>query len=203
MSTSSRETILAAAKRTAMAHGYGGLNFRDLAEEVGIRAPSIYHHFASKAELGAAVARRYWEDTAAALEALADETPDPAACLGRYPEIFRRSLQSDNRMCLCSYMAAEYDDLPDAVKTEVQAFADVNVAWLGRMLAAAGVVGPADSDTRARAIYAAVVGAQLVSRSRADLALFDALIDGYRVAGLLPAAVRPARTRRVRLPTDR
>ena len=203
MSTSSRETILAAAKRTAMAHGYGGLNFRDLAEEVGIRAPSIYHHFASKAELGAAVARRYWEDTAAALEVLADETPDPAACLGRYPEIFRRSLQSDNRMCLCSYMAAEYDDLPDAVKTEVQAFADVNVAWLGRMLAAAGVVGPADSQTRARAIYAAVVGAQLVSRSRADLALFDALIDGYRVAGLLPAGVRPARTRRVRLPTDR
>jgi hypothetical protein len=27
-------------------------------------------------------------------------------------------------------MAAEYDDLPDTVKTEVQVFADVNVAWL-------------------------------------------------------------------------
>jgi len=64
MSTNSREAILAAAKRTAQAHGYGGLNFRDLAAEVGIKAASIYHHFPSKADLGAAVARRYWEDSA-------------------------------------------------------------------------------------------------------------------------------------------
>jgi TetR/AcrR family transcriptional regulator, transcriptional repressor for nem operon len=39
-------------------------------------------------------------------------------------------------MCLCSCMSAESDDLPDTVKTEVQAFADVNVAWLTKMLAA-------------------------------------------------------------------
>ena len=68
MSSSSREAILAAARRTAQAHGYGGLNFRDLAAEVGIKAASIYHHFPSKADLGAAVARRYWQDTAAHLD---------------------------------------------------------------------------------------------------------------------------------------
>ena len=34
MSSSAREAILAAARRTAQAHGYGGLNFRDLAAEV-------------------------------------------------------------------------------------------------------------------------------------------------------------------------
>lgn len=64
---------MAAAKRTAQARGYGGLNFRDLAAEVGIKAASIYHHFPSKADLGAAVARRYWEDTAAQLEAMLAE----------------------------------------------------------------------------------------------------------------------------------
>ena len=58
MSLSSKEAILAAARRTAQAHGYSGLNFRDLANEVGIKAASIYHHFPSKADLGAAVARR-------------------------------------------------------------------------------------------------------------------------------------------------
>ncbi|WP_254065657.1 TetR family transcriptional regulator [Acidisoma sp. L85] len=35
------------------------MNFRDLAAQVGIKAASIYHHFPSKADLGAAVARRY------------------------------------------------------------------------------------------------------------------------------------------------
>jgi TetR/AcrR family transcriptional regulator, transcriptional repressor for nem operon len=185
MSQSAREAILEAARRTAQAHGYGGLNFRDIGAEVGIKAASIYHHFPSKADLGAAVAKRYWEDTAANLEALLAATGDPIKALQAYPGLFRRSLEEDNRMCLCSFMAAEYDDLPDSVKTEVQAFADVNVAWLTRMLAAASVLG-SQHETKARAIFAAVAGAQLMARSRADLNLFDALIDSFREAGLIP-----------------
>jgi TetR/AcrR family transcriptional repressor of nem operon len=186
MSENAREAILQSARRTAQAHGYGGLNFRDIGAEVGIKAASIYHHFPSKADLGAAVAKRYWEDTAAELEALSAATGDPIKALQAYPGLFRRSLEADNRMCLSSFMAAEYDDLPDPVKTEVQAFADANVAWLARMLAAASV--PAGKrETRARAIYAAVAGAQLMARSRADLKLFDALIDSYRESGLIPA----------------
>jgi TetR/AcrR family transcriptional regulator, transcriptional repressor for nem operon len=186
MSTNSKEAVLAAAKRTAMAHGYNGLNFRDIAVEVGIKAPSIYHHFPTKADLGAAVARRYWEDTVGQLGAISDESPNPLIALHRYPEIFRKSLSSDNRICLSSFMAAEYDDLPDAVKTEVQGFADVNVAWLSKLLVAADVVKPEESETRARAIYAAVAGAQLFARGRSDITLFDTMIDSYRAAGLLP-----------------
>ena len=187
MSANSREAVLAAAKRTAMAHGYNGLNFRDIALEVGIKAPSIYHHFPTKADLGAAVAKRYWEDIVVDLEAISDHTPDPLKALHRYPEIFRKSLSTDNRMCLCSFMAAEYDDLPDAVKKEVQVFADVNVAWLSKLPSAAGVVKPKEITTRARAIYSAVAGAQLFARGRSDISLFDAMIDSYRKAGLLPA----------------
>ena len=56
-------------RRTAQAHGYGAMNFRDLGAEVGIKTVSIYHHFPSKADLGAAVAKRYWEDTASRPEA--------------------------------------------------------------------------------------------------------------------------------------
>jgi TetR/AcrR family transcriptional repressor of nem operon len=186
MSLSSKEAILAAARQNAQAHGYSGLNFRDLADEVGIKAASIYHHFPSKADLGAAVARRYWEDTAAELESMLAETSDPFRSLHQYPDIFRKSLEADNRMCLCSFMAAEYDDLPEAVKKEVQTFADVNVAWLSKVLSAAAVVDSRESEQRARAIFAAVAGAQLMARSRSDISLFDSLIESYRVAGLLP-----------------
>jgi TetR/AcrR family transcriptional repressor of nem operon len=179
---SAKEAILAAAKRTAQAHGYAGLNFRDLAAEVGIKAASIYHHFPSKADLGAAVARRYWEDTEAGLTALAAEDPDHA--LQRYPEIFRKALETGNRMCLCSFMAAEIDDLPEPVKREVQNFADINVAWLAQHLAAAGL-----ADTDPHAIFAAIAGAQLMARSRADITLYDRLIASYRAAGLLPRQI--------------
>ncbi len=190
MIENAREAILAAAKRTAQAHGYSGLNFRDLAEAVGIKSASVHYHFPSKADLGAAVARRYWEDAAAVLAKLSADGADPLQCLEEYPSTFRRSLENDNRLCLGSFMAAEHDDLPEAVKLEVQRFADVNVAWLGSALVAAGIVGVKDREPRARAIFAAVAGAQLVARSHRDLALFDAIIADYRAAGLLPAICR-------------
>src|ERR1700733_14609648 len=170
MSESAREAILEAARRTAQAHGYGGLNFREIGAEVGIKAASIYHHFPSKADLGAAVAKRYWQDTAATLEALLATTGNPTKALQAYPGLFRRSLEEENRMCLCSFMAPACDGLPDAVMTEVAAFADVNVSWLTKMLAAASVSG-SKCETKARGIFAPVAGAQRMARSRADLSL--------------------------------
>lgn len=186
MSANSREAVMQAARRRAQAHGYNGLNFRDLAAEVGIKSASLYYYFPSKADLGAEVARRYWEDSAAELEALSRNTPDPKECLSRYPELFRRSLASDNRMCLCSFMAAEYDDLPKAVRAEVSCFADVNISWLAERLAKTGLSSQAALD-RAGGIFAAIAGAQLMARGRDDIELFDRLIEGYREAGLLPS----------------
>jgi len=186
MSVNSREAILAAAKLAAQAHGYAGLNFRDIALEVGIKAASIYHHFASKADLGIAVAKRYWEDAGAALEAMSADGADPVDCLRQYPATFRTALETDNRMCLCSFMASEYDDLPPEVQKEVQLFTDVNVAWLSKLLVSAGIVKADQSERRAYAIFAAVSGAQLVARGRADISLYDAIVDGYRAGGLLP-----------------
>ncbi|MFL9874539.1 TetR/AcrR family transcriptional regulator [Paraburkholderia megapolitana] len=185
--SSTSESILAAAKAIAQAHGYNGLNFRDLADDVGIKAASIYHHFPSKADLGAAVAKRYWEDSAAALDALLAESADPLQCLRQYPDTFRKALERDNRMCLCSFMAAEHDDLPEVVVKEVRTFADVNIAWLSKVLSATAVVDSKEAERRAGAIFAAIAGAQLMARSRSDISLYDALIDGYRAAGLLPA----------------
>lgn len=186
MSTNSKEAILVAARQMAQAHGYSGLNFRDLADAVGIKAASIYHHFASKADLGEAVARRYWEDAAHDLNELLAQAPDPVTALKNYPGIFRRSLENENRLCLGSFMSAERDDLPESVTKEVQAFADVNIAWLGKVLCAAGLVETEKSEDRARAIFAAVAGAQLLARSRSDIRVFDTLMESYQATGLLP-----------------
>jgi len=187
MSKTSKEALLHAARLSAQAHGYSGLNIRSLASEVGIKAASIYHHFPSKAELGAAVARRYWEETAADLDVLRESEPDALSRLRRYPEIFRRSLERDNRICMASFMAAEYDDLPEQVKEEVKIFAEVNIAWLATQLEEAGIASDEERNSRAQAIYAAIAGAQLMARGRSDIALFDSLVKSYAQAGLLPA----------------
>ncbi|MGI4854040.1 MAG: TetR/AcrR family transcriptional regulator [Janthinobacterium lividum] len=186
MSHNIREDILAAGRRTAQAHGYAGLNFRELAKEVGVKAASIYYYFPSKAELAVAVAERYWRDSEVFLEDLLKNSSNPEAALQRYPETFRWALESDNRMCLCSFMSAEFHDLPEPVRREVQVFADVNITWLSNVLALGKVVPPRDRQHRARAIFAAIVGAQLMARSRSDLRLYDEVIGTYQSAGLLP-----------------
>lgn len=187
MTINAREAILLAARNIAQSQGYNGLSFRDLATEVGIKPASIYYHFPSKADLGVAVARRYWEDGAAALETISEETPNPIEALHRFPEIFRRSLEAENRLCLGSFVGAETDNLPTEMTKEIQAFAEVNVAWLSKLLVAAKVCKPKDSEVRARAIFSAVAGAQLIARSRSDISLFDTLMDAYRTCGPLPA----------------
>jgi TetR/AcrR family transcriptional repressor of nem operon len=181
-----REAILLAARDAAMTRGYSGVNFRDIAARVGIKPASINYYFANKALLGEAVARRYHEDIARDLEAISASADDAKDALRRYPCVFRTSLERDNRMCLSSFMATERDELPEPVLMEVQAFAEVNVAWLSKQLAVMGMGSPEDVEVRARAIYAAVAGAQIIARSKADIAVFDALIESYRTVGPLP-----------------
>ncbi|WP_404711781.1 TetR/AcrR family transcriptional regulator [Sphingomonas sp. MMS24-J13] len=185
MTVDTRETIMDAARAIVQAHGYNGLSFRDLAAEVGIKSASVHYHFPTKGDLGAAIARRYTETARVDLDDLLARTSDSSACLARYTAIFRRALEDDNCMCLCGILAAEYDDLPPAVKAEVRAFADVNVAWLTKVLALApeGIVQPGQ---RALAIFAAIGGAQLAARSRNDIAIYDAIIESYRTSGLVP-----------------
>jgi len=190
MSKTSKDEILKAARLAAQAHGYTGLNIRGLADEVGIKAASIYYHFPGKAELGAAVAQRYWEDTAHDLEAIREAEGNALKSLSRYPHIFRRSLESQNRLCMGSFMAAEYDDLPEPVKKEIQKFADVNVVWLNTQLQEAGIASAEDGEKRARAIFSAIAGAQLMARSRNDIHLFDEIIEGYAQSGLLPSVTK-------------
>jgi TetR/AcrR family transcriptional repressor of nem operon len=186
MSANAKEAIMAAGRRSAQAHGYGGLNMRELASEVGIKAASIYHHFPSKAELAAVIAERYWQDTKAWLDDVAGRNSDPKQSLRDYPETFRMSLENGNRLCLGSFLGAEYDDLPEPVRRQVQTFADVNIAWLSEQLIEGRLVAAEIAEDRARAIFAAIAGAQLLARSRSDISIFDSMIESYRSAGLLP-----------------
>src|SRR5262245_55448278 len=52
------EKILDVAEQLFAERGYDGTTLRDVATRVGVRAPSLYNHFASKDELYAAVLER-------------------------------------------------------------------------------------------------------------------------------------------------
>ena len=56
-----RSAILDVAERRIRAHGYNGFSFREIADEIGIKSASVHYHFPTKADLAAAVAKRYRE----------------------------------------------------------------------------------------------------------------------------------------------
>jgi len=60
-SGSTREDLLEAAERVFARHGFAGGSLDEVAEQVGIRRPSLLHHFRSKRELYDAVEQRIFE----------------------------------------------------------------------------------------------------------------------------------------------
>lgn len=182
-----RQEILEAGKTMVQAHGYSALSFREIAKAVGVKSASVHYHFPTKGDLGATLARRYTDDGMAYLSSLRGEVRDIPTLLRHYADIFRAALTNDNRMCLCGIMAAEVADLPVEVRAEVDNFRQANVDWLADLLSA----GEKEDDRRmatrrATAIYAALQGAQLVARGAGDVAVFDDVLETYRMAGLLP-----------------
>jgi TetR/AcrR family transcriptional regulator, transcriptional repressor for nem operon len=183
-----RQRIMTAARLTVQDRGYGGLSFRELAKDVGIKSASIHHYFPTKGELGGALAERYTSDFAEYLDGLLGEGLDQETCIRKYTDVFRNTLLNENRMCLGGIMAAEHKELPVEVRAEVVKFSEMNVRWLIKVLSlgkSARVVTKA-TQRRALAIFAAIEGAQLVARSRGDVSAYDEIVGAYRAAGLLP-----------------
>src|SRR4051794_39147568 len=68
---SRREEILDEATQLFAERGYEGTSMADLAEKVGLRKASLFHHFASKEVLYAAVLERLVSRVAEAIAAVA------------------------------------------------------------------------------------------------------------------------------------
>src|SRR6218665_1246904 len=58
-----KERILQVAQRLLVQHGYGGLRFADIADDLGITRASIHYHFGSKQALVELIVSSYLEDT--------------------------------------------------------------------------------------------------------------------------------------------
>jgi TetR/AcrR family transcriptional repressor of nem operon len=83
-------------------------------------------------------------------------------------------------------MAAEHRELPDEVRTEVVKFGTMNENWIARVLAKTRTEDPKGIRRSARAIFAAIEGAQLVARSRDDVSVYEEIVATYRKSGLIP-----------------
>ena len=166
------EEILDVAERMARIGGYNGFSFREIAKKVGIKSASVHYHFPGKAELGAAVARRYTERFLDGLGAPDEPGAEPEALLKRYVTAYRSALVDDGLMCLCGMLGAEIAYLPEVVAQEAKRFFEANIAWLTAVLARRGGEGDVRAD--ALRMIATMEGALILARRLDDITAFDA-----------------------------
>jgi TetR/AcrR family transcriptional regulator, transcriptional repressor for nem operon len=170
------QRILDIAERLMQVRGYNGFSYADIGASMHITKASLHYHFASKAELGRRLMARYTENFLAALAAIDGSGAKASEKLQRYVAIYSDVL-TNNRMCLCGMLAAEYATLPRPVKSEVTRFFDANEAWLsgvlehGMRMEQLTLRNP-PTDT-ARLIIATLEGAMMLARSYGDADRFD------------------------------
>jgi TetR/AcrR family transcriptional repressor of nem operon len=160
--------VMDAAEALIQQRGYGGFSFDDVAQIVGIRKPSVHHHFRTKADLVAALARRYTDRFESALAAIDIALKDPVARLNAFVRLFAATYAQDGRLCVCGMLGAEADALPADVAEAVAGFFELNLTWLDAAFWDARRNGQLTSTQRAKVLaelmLSALEGAMVVGR---------------------------------------
>ena len=178
---STADRILDAGQELIQTRGFSAMSFQDIASEVGVKKPSIIHHYPTKAELGVAIIRRYRETFAAQLRQISE---DPAKsswdALEFYFSPYLLFASTPDKVCLCGALAGEIPALPEIMRVEVKQFMEAHQQWLEEILrrgSGRGEFATTDSpESLSRMIFNSLQGSLLVKRSTEDLSQLEDVI---------------------------
>ncbi|GLS14584.1 MULTISPECIES: TetR/AcrR family transcriptional regulator [Hydrogenophaga] len=178
--TDTRQLILRLARELLLTRSYLGLNFQALADQVGIRKASLYHHFPSKEALGVSLvdeARQRFERWQAGV------TSEPAARqVLAYIRLFRDQIGAGTRVCPVGATAGEWSCLEPSLQSAVQALWRTQTDWLTGVFqrldlpAPSGSSGPDAARQWATHVSAVCQGALMHARVQSDPKVFDAAV---------------------------
>ena len=179
------DRILDAGQELIQTGGFSAMSFQDIASEVGIRKPSIIHHFPTKAELGVAIIRRYRDTFAAQLQQISEEPAKSSwDALEFYfsPYLFLAS--TPDKVCLCGALAGEIPVLPGVMRVEVKQFIEAHQRWLEEILREGverdELVLIDSPKSLSRVIFNSLQGSLLVRRSTEDVSQLKETINAMR-----------------------
>lgn len=170
--TDTREHLLDTAQRLVQLGSYDGFSFRDLAEQVGIRKASIYHHFPSKEALAVAMLERAREGIVRWSQSKAGLAPVDrleAYCF----DLYLGWLGAGTRLCPAGAFSSSWSTLPDNLQRAVKAVFREQQQFLAAALEA-GIADGSIDDSRGSAaelaewLMAAVQGALVTARINFD-----------------------------------
>ena len=180
---STKERILDTAQDLIQTRSFHGFSFQDIADRVGIRKASLYHHFDSKDAVALAVLERSadWVRTHLAKA----DGGDPAARLECYFEMFRDIHGKGERMCPGGSFASLFDGVSSSVQSTLHRFAKLHLDLLESIIREGAERGQFQiEDQRPRdvamQIFAGVQGALIIGRLTGDTHAIDAVAAEFR-----------------------
>jgi TetR/AcrR family transcriptional repressor of nem operon len=173
--------VLAAAVRCFWARGYEATSVRDLVEETGLTAASLYNAFGDKRSLYRKALEYYVDDSVAARIGRCRELPPRDAIVGFFDDILARSLGDPERKgCMLVNAAlelaphdAEFQLAIKHVLLEIEAFF-LHCVERGQ---ADGTITTAEpADDLARHLLGVLMGIRVLARVRPEPALLKGII---------------------------
>ncbi len=176
--TATAERILDVATALVQQHGYNGFSYDDIATAIGIRKPSIHHHFRTKSDLVAAMIDRYLHVFSGKLLAISTSQDHAIARLEAYIGLFQQTYAQDQRLCLCAMLSATPSTLAEPLRFAVARFFEINLHWLEETIRLGQRVGQLrnipDARAQAQLLLATLEGAMILGRGTARA---DSLLD--------------------------
>lgn len=182
------DKIIKITQELIQTRGYSAISFDDIAVRVGIKKPSIVHHFANKGVLAAAVVDNY---RAMFLGLLAQSASTDRASdnLTVYFQPYLQFGENGNLICLCGALAGEFSALPEPVQLQVSGFFQEQRHWISQQISL-GIdnkefASNLDSQATATWLLSCLQGALLVRRAGGiETCVEDAVVTIKRYLGI-------------------
>jgi TetR/AcrR family transcriptional repressor of nem operon len=129
---STRRRALREASGLLQTVGFNGFSLQDVADRVGIRKPSLYAHFASKAALGQALIADYqrafteWTDTIDGFS--------PLAKIEAYFDLAFRFSSRSGKFCPLVALVGDFHSFPPAVRRPIAQFYRTQRRWMEKVI---------------------------------------------------------------------
>jgi TetR/AcrR family transcriptional repressor of nem operon len=174
--------ILDAAEQMVQDRGLNAVSFQDLADAVGLRKPSIFHHFRNKEELTLALidrcATKHGPQYA---EVVAREVSAPEK-LRLIAKIFEDGLVN-RRPCLLAALGSSINTMPTNAVEELHATAQGAVERFAMVFEQGRRDGTlefeGDPELAAMSFFAMLQGLQILARTKGDSAAFGKAASTY------------------------
>ena len=183
-----REEILDAAERMVQDRGFNAVSFQQIADEVGLKKPSIFHHFKNKAALALALVQRCQSKYGPFYGEIIEQQSGAPEKLRAVALSYAKDLL-ENRLCLLAALGNGSSSLPELAQEELRISANATIDRFSKIFKQGrkdqSLVFGGEPEAAATAFLAMLQGLQVLARTKQQSDVFEKAVESY-ISALRP-----------------